>query len=1191
MLQFHRPHRFPFSRLSSSAVFFALCLPAFLCLTSRPVQGQAFSTLYRFTGTAGDGGWPEAGLIMDGTGNLFGTTSSRGASGYGTVFELACTSYNATAHSCQTYNATDTVLYSFTGYNGDAAMPEAGLIMDGAGNLFGTTTQGGAINNGTIFELKCTSYNSTAHTCQTYNSSDTVLYSIPWSANNAGMLYSGLIFDGGGNLFGATGIGGASGNGTIIELACTSYDSSAHSCEMYNSTCTVLYSFSGSGGDGAVPQASLTLDGAGNLFGTTVEGGEGDGGTIFELPCKNYNASTQSCETYSSTDMVLDSFYGSNGEDPIASLILDRSGNLFGTTSNGGATGNGTVFELACAGYDASSQSCAVYSSTDTVLYNFTGFGVDGQTPAAGLILDSAGNLFGTTFYGGARGEGTVFELACASYNASAQSCATYSSTDAVIDLGDFAEVYTSATPIIDGAGNLFGTTFGYLTNQGTVFEVSGAATASGGGGGSTTAQTIAFPDPGTQTVGGNPVALEASASSGLQVNYASNSTSMCTVSGGTATMVAAGACSITASQAGNSTYAAATPVTVRFTVNAAPPAHGQAFSTLYSFTASGGDGAGPYAGLVLDGAGNLFGTTFGGGSGGGGAIFEITCTNYSASTGSCERYNSTDTLLYDFTWSEGDGAAPYAGLFLDGVGNLFGTTVWGGARGYGTVFELACTNYNSSTQSCATYSSTDAVLYSFTGSAGDGAMPQAGLIMDGTGNLFGTTAGGGASGYGTIFELACASYNASAHSCKSFSSADSALYSFTESEGDGAVPEAGLTRDGAGNLFGTTGGGGTLSSDGTIFELACKSYNTSTQSCTTYSLADTVLFSFNGSNNLAGGSPSAGLILDGAGNLFGTTAYSAGETGDLVELACTSYNASAKSCSTYSGNYAELLSFNGLSNGGSSSAGLILDGAGNLFGTTVIGGDQGCNGGDGCGAIFKLACTSFSTSTQSCTTYSSSDTVLYSFTASGNDGAFPYASLILDGAGNLFGTASYAGASGYGTVFEEFGAELASTYTLAASTTSVTVTAGGSTSVTLNLTSTNYTGTVEFAVTSTNSAVSGKVPSVSFASSRTGSSTLTISTTTSAAANRAPAAPWKSGGALVFCIVLLAVPFRAGRKAGYAALFAALAILLPAFLTACGGGGSSTTSQSQTYTLTVTPTGSGTVTNAAPLVIQVTVD
>jgi hypothetical protein len=427
-------------------------------------------------------------------------------------------------------------------------------------------------------------------------------------------------------------------------------------------------------------------------------------------------------------------------------------------------------------------------------------------------------------------------------------------------------------------------------------------------------------------------------------------------------------------------------------------------------------------------------------------------------------------------------------------------------------------------------------------------------------------------------------------------------------------------------------------------------------------------------------------LIVDGAGNLFGTTSYSAGGSGDLVELACTSYNASTKSCSTYSSNFAELLSFNGLSNGGNSSAGLILDDAGNLFGTTVTGGDQQCNGGSGCGAIFKLACTSYSKSTQSCTQYSSSDSVLYTFTASGNDGAFPYASLILDGAGNLFGTASYAGASGYGTVFEEFGAATAisgttvqtitfpnpgpqtvggnpvalaatsnsglsvtyasnsasvctvsgstvtilavgtcsitasqsgnstyaaaapvtdtftvnaapaSSYSLAASANSVTTKAGSSTSVTLNLTATNYTGTVSFAVSSSDSsAVSGSAPSVSFANSLSGSTTLTITTTSGAAMRRDPSAPFQRGDALIFLAVLLAVPFSACRTARRARLFAVVAISLgAAYLTACGGGnsgGSSPPPQSQTYTLMVTPTGSGTVTNPVPFVILVTVD
>jgi uncharacterized repeat protein (TIGR03803 family) len=158
MAQSYRPQRFPFSRWPLSVVLVALCVLSFLCLGSRPVQGQTFSNIYHFTSSAGDGSEPYAGLIMDGAGNLFGTNAYGGVNpDGGTIFELKCTSYNASSKSCATYSSADTVLYSFTAFKGDPGMPQAGLAMDGAGNLFGTTTYGGAINNGTIFELKCTS--------------------------------------------------------------------------------------------------------------------------------------------------------------------------------------------------------------------------------------------------------------------------------------------------------------------------------------------------------------------------------------------------------------------------------------------------------------------------------------------------------------------------------------------------------------------------------------------------------------------------------------------------------------------------------------------------------------------------------------------------------------------------------------------------------------------------------------------------------------------------------------------------------------------------------------------------------------------------------------------------------------------------------------------------------------------------
>jgi uncharacterized repeat protein (TIGR03803 family) len=154
----------------------------------------------------------------------------------------------------------------------------------------------------------------------------------------------------------------------------------------------VLYSFANSP-DGAGPFAGLTLDSAGNLYGTTVTGGASGTGTVFKLAPNGSAGYTES---------VLYSFgAGPDGANPYAGLILDSAGNLYGTTPMGGASGFGTVFQLApngSAGY------------TESVLYSF-GAGPDGEAPYAGLILDSAGNLYGTTFGGGSSGNGTVFKV------------------------------------------------------------------------------------------------------------------------------------------------------------------------------------------------------------------------------------------------------------------------------------------------------------------------------------------------------------------------------------------------------------------------------------------------------------------------------------------------------------------------------------------------------------------------------------------------------------------------------------------------------------------------------------------------------------------------------------------------------------------------------------------------------------
>jgi uncharacterized repeat protein (TIGR03803 family) len=351
---------------------------------------------------------------------------------------------------------------------------------------------------------------------------------------------------------------------------------------------------------------------------------------------------------------TLASFSGLDGENPVAPLIMDSGGNLYGTTAYGGTfgytdhvAGDGTVFELAAG------------SGTITTLASFDG--TDGQCPVGGPVLDGSGDLYGTTLGGGARGEGTVFELAKGS-----GTITTLASFNGGSNGG-----YPDAGLIIDGNGNLYGTTLvGGAQARGTVFEVAA---------GSDTITTLASFDG---TDGQLP-------HSGLIMDGSGNLYGTTLLGGaskdGTVFEVVQGSGTIT---------------------------------TLASF--NGTDGANPEAALLMDGSGNLYGTTSVGGPHGGGTVFELA------------KGSGTITTL----------ASPgsQAGLIMDASGNLYGTTQSGGAYGTGTAFELAAG------------SGTITTLASFRGS--EGATPCAGLIMDASGNLFGTTQLGGANGYGTVFEL-----------------------------------------------------------------------------------------------------------------------------------------------------------------------------------------------------------------------------------------------------------------------------------------------------------------------------------------------------------------------------------------------------------------------------------------------------
>jgi uncharacterized repeat protein (TIGR03803 family) len=303
--------------------------------------------LYTFSGGA-DGKHPNAGLVRDAAGNFYGTTSSGGASGIGTVFKLSKT-------------GKETVLHSFAGYPTDGASPYAGLILDGAGNLYGTTTSGGASDEGTVFKLDSSGQES-------------VLYSFRGDPDGANP-FAALVQDAAGNLYGTTFYGGTYercggyGCGTVFELKASGKEE-------------VLFDFTSM--EGSWPYSNLVLDSA-ILYGTTEAGGDEGYGTAFSLKA--------------GVVTVLHSFTGAggDGESPYAGLIRDAKGNLYGTTSRGGAFGDGMAFKLDKSG-------------NETVLYSFTGL-PDGAYPLAGLIRDAKGNLYGTTEGGDPWRGGVVFEL------------------------------------------------------------------------------------------------------------------------------------------------------------------------------------------------------------------------------------------------------------------------------------------------------------------------------------------------------------------------------------------------------------------------------------------------------------------------------------------------------------------------------------------------------------------------------------------------------------------------------------------------------------------------------------------------------------------------------------------------------------------------------------------------------------
>jgi uncharacterized repeat protein (TIGR03803 family) len=390
-----------------SRIFLTLLLVA--AILPAPAQAQTFTVLHTFKGAPNDGALPLTQLVLEGD-SLYGTTSEAGEevcgnAGCGTAFRL---------------NKNGMKIYSFNGKNG--MEPAAGLLRDAAGNFYGTTVEGGdtacfELGCGTVFKLSSTG-------------KETVLYEFTGGSDGF-FPESLLVGDAEGNLYGTTSEGGGSpAYGTVFKV-----DAKGE---------TILHSFAGppsGGGDGAYSYEGVIRDAAGNLYGVTAAGGTYGAGVVYKLDA-------------SANETLLYSFSGGpDGGGPDSVLLADASGNLYGTTQAGGnlncegGTGCGVVFEL-------SPQPGGTW--TKAVLYTFCSQlnCTDGERPSTGpLVRDGAGNLYGTTYFGGTSTQlcngtcGVVFKL-----DASGKETVLHS----------FAGGADGAAPdaglTMDGAGNLYGT-------------------------------------------------------------------------------------------------------------------------------------------------------------------------------------------------------------------------------------------------------------------------------------------------------------------------------------------------------------------------------------------------------------------------------------------------------------------------------------------------------------------------------------------------------------------------------------------------------------------------------------------------------------------------------------------------------------------------------------------------------------
>ena len=740
--------------------------------------------------------------------------------------------------------------------------PNAGVVEGPDGNFYGTTLDGGASGEGTIFRV-------TTHGVVTtlYSFSPPFSYDGTYVINSDGAEpLAGLVLGPNGNFYGTTSKGGTNGNGTVFEITT-------------NGILTTLVIFTRT--NGADPEAGLAVGPDGNLYGTTSQGGSNGNGLVFQLTTNGVLTPLHSFSALID-DFVTGSVTNADGAEPYAGLALGTNGIFYGATASGGVGGSGTLFEVTTNG------AWTNLYSFSAEIFNESGAGgpdtnVDGAEPVAALAPGADGNFYGTTHGGGKNGSGTVFKL---TPSGALTTLYTFSAGHYIFS-GE-KELYTNS----DGAlpfgvlapgpnGYLYGTTSGGgRMGLGTLFEMTtgGALTplvlftnANGANPGGTLALDANGNFYGTTYGGGSGgygTVFEVTTSGALTplANFAENK----------GAIPYAGLALAPNGNFYGTTYGGGTNsdgTVFEITTNGV-------LTTLVNF--DGTNGSEPEASLALGPNGNFYGTTYSGGSNNLGTVFEVTTSG-------------TLTTLASFGGT--NGWNPEASLTLGTNGNFYGTTIRGGADDVGTVFEV-------------TSNGVLTTLYSFTG-GNDGAEPEAGLIEGTNGIFYGMTSYGGSGGYGTVFAVTASggltslySFNDGSNGAGPFAALTSGLngnfygttagdeggtygnvfemtpdgaltnlYSFTNGN-DSASPDAALTPGPDGNFYGTTYG----NFSGTPFDNGGNPWGTVFEVMSNGAFA--ILASFAGTN---GENSKGDLVLGPDGNFYGTTAY--GGTNGIGEV------------------------------------------------------------------------------------------------------------------------------------------------------------------------------------------------------------------------------------------------------------------------------------------------------------------